>query len=47
MPELLVRACCGVKLNGASCQIGQGYVTNLQPQDFLDAVSSTEHDTAS
>ena len=45
MPELLVENMLrGVKLNGASCQIGQGYVTNLQPQDFLDAVSSTSSD---
>jgi len=45
MPELLVENVLrGVKLNGASCQIGQGYVTNLQPQDFLDAVSSTSSD---
>jgi len=47
MPELLVENVLrGVKLNGASCQIGQGYVTNLQPQDFLDAVSSTSSDDA-
>ncbi|CAL6275667.1 unnamed protein product [Bathycoccus prasinos] len=45
MPELLVENVLrGVKLNGASCQIGRGYVTNLQPQDFLDAVSSTSSD---
>ena len=45
MQELLVENMLrGVKLNGASCQIGQGYVTNLQPQDFLDAVSSTSSD---
>ena len=41
MPELLVEnASRGVKLNGVACQIGKGYVTNLQPQDFLDAVST-------
>ena len=41
MPELLVEnASRGVKLNGVACQIGKGYVTNLQPQDFLDSVST-------
>jgi len=40
MPQLMVEnAMNGAKLNGAACQIGKGYVTNLQPQDFLDAVS--------
>ena len=40
MPQLMVEnARNGAKLNGAACQIGKGYVTNLQPQDFLDAVS--------
>ena len=40
MPQLMVEnAMNGAKLNGAACQIGKGYVTNLQPQDFLGAVS--------